>query len=369
MVRVVVIMAGGVGERFWPLSRRHHPKQLLNLTEAPESPLVEAIGRSRELVSAERIFVATVPHLQAVLQSADLGIPVENVIAEPAKRNTAGCLAYAAATLLARFGVPPEEIAMAVLTADHRIPDTEAFLEAVRSAWAAAESLDSLVTIGIRPSRPDPGFGYIEIAENAEPVAGLAGGQPVFPVVRFHEKPPAEEAARYLAEGRYFWNSGMFFWRVSTFLEEFEHSRPEFAAAVRDLARGLTAGDARAVETRFAALPDISIDYALMEGARSVLVVPGQFAWDDIGSWDALDRGFSPDRHGNVCVGDPVLVDVEDCIVYNAVGREAVEVAVVGLRDVVVVVTRDAVLVMDKQRAQDVKKVVAELRRRGSSCL
>jgi mannose-1-phosphate guanylyltransferase len=365
-MRVIVIMAGGAGERFWPLSRRDHPKQLLRLTDGADCPLVEAIERARRLAPAESVFVATLPHLQATLREAGLDIPAENVIAEPAKRSTAGCLAYAAAVLLARFGVPPAELTMAVLTADQRIPDTEPFLDTVRAALDAAEHHDALVTIGIRPSRPDTGFGYIEIEENAEPVGEFTGKHPVYPVSRFREKPAADEAARYVASGRFFWNSGMFFWRISTFLEEFEHAKPEFAAAVPEIARALRAGDADAAAACFAALPEISIDYALMENARHVLVAPGRFAWDDIGAWDALERCFAADHHGNVCVGDPVLVETEDSIVYNAPGNAAMDVAVVGLKDVVVVATADAVLVMAKERAQDVKKVVAELRRRNS---
>jgi mannose-1-phosphate guanylyltransferase len=311
--------------------------------------------------------VSTVPHLQAAIRAADLGIPEDNVIAEPVKRNTAGCLVYAAATLLARSGLEPDQITVAVLTADQRIPDTQVFLDTVRSACDAAEGHHALVTIGIQPSRPDTGFGYIETAENAEPVSGFSGRHPLYPVVRFHEKPSEDEAARYLDTGRFFWNSGMFFWRLSSFLSEFEHANPVFAQTARSVARAMQQQKTSEANELFAALPSTSIDYALMEGARNVLVVPGRFAWDDLGAWDALDRSFPQDHHGNVTVGDPVLIDSEDCIVYNAPGAAKIEVAAVGLDNVVIVVAEDAVLVVRKDQAQKVKQAVAELKRRGSS--
>lgn len=368
-MQVIVIMAGGSGERFWPLSRQHLPKQLLHLTRPERSLLAEAVERSTVLVGNRHVFIVTARHLVQAITDAELGLPPENILAEPCRRNTAGCLCYAAAAILARYSCDASSVTMGVLTADHRISETEPFLATVEAALAAAEAHPALVTIGIQPQRPDTGFGYIEIPANAEPVAGVSAEHPVYPVQQFREKPSHDDAVAFLASGRFFWNSGMFFWRLSTFLSEFEHTNPVFAKATMDLCQAVRENQETEVEKIFASLPDISIDFALMEGAGNVQVAPGRFAWDDVGSWDSLDRTLSRDSMGNVTVGEPVLIDTENSIVYNATGAETCAVAVVGVRDLVVVVAGDAVLVIPKARVQDVKRVVAELKKRNSSQL
>ena len=367
--RVAVIMAGGAGERFWPLSRCTRPKQLLDLTDSGSCLLAEAVGRIAPLVAPERIFIVTGRHLQDAIRQASLGIASENVIAEPCKRNTAGCLVYAAAAILSRLPSDPSRISMGVVTADHQISPADRFQETVRVAFEAAEDEDALVTIGIRPTRAETGYGHIEIPAALPETQAEGAAHPVCEVLSFREKPDIDTARRFLATGRFLWNSGMFFWRLSTFLTEMQHAAPEFAGAARDIQAALRASDQEAADCVFAGLPDISIDYALMERARSVLVVPGTFAWDDIGAWDALDRTFPHDEHGNIAVGDPILVDSENCIVYNASGAAGTAVAVVGMADTVVVTTEDAVAVVAKDRAQDVKAAVTELRRRESSQL
>lgn len=367
--RVAVIMAGGSGERFWPLSRHRRPKQLLCLADPDRSLLQEAVGRLSGLIEPERVFIVTARHLVDPIRASDVGIPPENVIAEPSKRNTAPCLAYTAAVMLARYGLEPEAITMGVLTADQQIPDQARFLATVDSAMNAAEKQDGLVTIGIQPSRPETGYGYVEMPENAEPCSGMETGYPVYPVLQFREKPTLAEAEEMVETGRFLWNSGMFFWRISSFLREFDHASPEFSAAVRRMAAGLRADDLAAVENAFGALPSTSIDFALMEHARTVLVAPGRFAWDDVGAWDALERTLPRDSHGNACVGDPVLVDSENCIVYNEAGNETQAVALVGCSDLVVVTTGDAVLVVPKNRVQEVKAAVKKLRDLGSDHL
>jgi len=368
-VRIAVIMAGGVGERFWPLSRRHRPKQLLNLTSPTSSLLAESVARITPLIPAENVFVVTGRHLQPVIREAEVGIPAENVVAEPCKRNTAGCLVYAAAVALARYPVDADRISMAVVTADHLIADRNKFLGTVSAALQAAESQDALVTIGIQPTRPETGYGYIEIPEQAQPAPGGSADFPVYPVRRFCEKPDASTARRFVETGRFLWNSGMFFWRISSFVAEFEQVNPEIAAAARGIRAALESGDQAGAERVFETLPDISIDYALMEQARRVLVAPGAFPWDDVGAWDALDRTFPRDARGNVAVGDPVLIDSRNCIVYNDPGAERTAVAVVGASDMVVVVTEDGVVVAPKARAQEVRAAVTQLRERGAAQL
>ncbi len=358
-VRVAVVMAGGSGERFWPLSRATRPKQLLKLASGSETLLEEAVSRIAGLIPEKRIFIQTSAELRGVIRAALPSIPPENVLAEPCRRNTAGCLVWAAAALQARF--PGRDVSMAVLTADHRLDQPDVFRATVDTALSAGEAEDALVTIGISPTRPDTGYGYIE-AERASLATGVAR------VGRFREKPDAETARGFLAEGNFFWNSGMFFWRVSTFFAELKLARPEMAAIGGRIAAMLAAGDEASAKAEFERLASESVDCALMERARNVLMVPGTFPWDDVGSWDSLDRTRREDRdaNGNIAIGEPVLIDCKGCIVYNESGSARQAVGVVGLENVAIVTVDDAVLVVDKSRVQDVKRIVEELKKRGS---
>ncbi|MBQ7179037.1 MAG: mannose-1-phosphate guanylyltransferase, partial [Victivallales bacterium] len=267
-------------------------------------------------------------------------------------------LIFAAASILAHTKMSPEKLTMGVLTADQRIPDTAPFVETVDSAMEAAEQTDGLVTIGIQPIRPETGYGYIEVPADALRNGGL------MPVLNFKEKPDAQTAAQYIASGRFFWNSGMFFWRLSSFQNEFGKANPVMAETLEDLTEALSANSPERAARIFDALPNISIDYALMEKAKNVYVIPGNFVWDDLGSWDSLDRTFPKDNAGNVSYGAPVLIDTQSSVVYNNSSKMAV--GVVGMKDVVVVVNEDAVLVIPKDRAQDVRKVVIALRDKGA---
>jgi mannose-1-phosphate guanylyltransferase len=374
-VRIAVILAGGAGERFWPLSRRDRPKQLLRLTRADQSMLEEAVERIAPLIPRERILILTSRNLVGPIRSALTELPPENVVGEPDKRNTAGALAYAAAVALQRFGTGGDgaggaAITMAVLTADHRIGQPERFLQTVGVAMEAAEQHKALVTIGVLPDRPETGYGYIETPEASEAVildAVTSGDRPpALPVARFREKPDLATAEKFVDTGRFFWNSGMFFWTVESFLDELETASPAHAGAARAMAASLAAGDTAAADARFGELENISIDFALMEKARNVLVVRADFDWDDVGALDALARNLPVDAAGNVAVGDPILIDAKDCIVYNDPGEGAMAVAVVGVEGLAVIVTRDGVLVLPRDRAQDAKAVVNELNARNA---
>ncbi|MDQ1255657.1 MAG: hypothetical protein QG656_249 [Candidatus Hydrogenedentes bacterium] len=362
--RVAVIMAGGAGERFWPLSRRLRPKQLLPLTRDDESMLAEAVRRVAPVIAPEHIYVVTGEHLVEAIRAAHVGVPDENVIAEPCKRNTAGCLTYAAAHLLAKYGGDGGDLTMAVLTADQQIGEEDLFRETVRAAMEVAEAENVLVTLGIRPTRPETGYGYIQF-DRGRGSLGAYGGVPFHGVQRFHEKPDAALAMEFLASGDYCWNSGMFFWRVSVFLAELSAAAPAMAAAAGTMASAMRDGRTADARRAFEALDDISIDYALMEKSDHVVMAEASFPWDDVGSWPALDRTRTRDASGNVMVGDPVIIDCRGSIVYKDVGEE-VAVSVVGMDDVVVIVTRDAVLVVPKARAQDVRQAVEELTRRNA---
>lgn len=363
--RVAVVMAGGSGERFWPLSRRHRPKQLLRLTSETDTMLGEAIARVAPLIAQEDIYVVTGKHLVDPIRKARVGVPDENVIAEPLKRNTSGCLAYATAHLLAKYG-DDRTLSIAVLTADQTVGDDGAFRETVKAALEAAEEEGALATIGIVPNRPETGYGYIQVAEDAVPLPKHAEGVLVYRVVNIHEKPDRETAEKFLASGRYLWNGGMFFWTIPTFMRELDAVCPQLAQAVRAMTTAMRANDSDEALRIFEKLEDISIDCALMERARNVLVARAEFRWDDVGSWPALDRTLEHDDDGNIALGSPVIVDCKDCIIYNDTqgGDQEMAVAVVGARNLVVVATADGVLVIPKDRAQDVKHAVAELKRR-----
>lgn len=373
--RVAVVMAGGSGERFWPLSRRLRPKQLLRLTGGAATMLEESVGRLTPLIPPGDVYVATSQALVEPIRAARSGIPDENVIAEPFKRNTSGCLAYATAHILAKEGVAEEDttyggLTVAVVTADQSIGDAEAFRATLSAILDAAEREKALATIGIVPTRAETGYGYIRTPDDGLPLEGFPEAVRIYPVTDFQEKPDAARAAAYLASGRYLWNAGMFFWRVADFMSELDAVYPALSESVRAMSRAMRAGDLAAVARLFEALPDVSIDVALMERARRVLVARADFPWDDVGSWPALERTHGGDGAGNICVGETIVVDARGCIVYNDKDTECERVvALVGTEDLVVVVTHDAVLVMPKSRAQDVRGAVAELKRRGAAQL
>ena len=365
MRRFAVIMAGGSGERFWPASRRARPKQLLRLTDPERSMLKEAVDRIAPLIAPENVIIATSEVLAGPIRDGLPELPAENVIAEPFKRNTAACLALAAAHLEHRFG-DPEQLSMAVLTADHLIGSAEKFRATVACALDFAAREHALVTIGVPPTRADTGYGYIEVDESKPAIEQASAEQPALrSVLRFREKPDRATAEEYAGSGRHLWNAGMFFWRISTFLDGLEQNMPELRQATRQIVSHL--GDetegANHIAKTFEALEDISIDYGLMERAENVFVAPATFPWDDVGSWDALARTRKADDSGNVITGDPVLIDARNCVVYDETGEETA-VAIVGAEDLIVATTKDGILICPKDRAQDVKKAVAELRRR-----
>ncbi|MFH1739656.1 MAG: sugar phosphate nucleotidyltransferase [bacterium] len=365
-LRIAIIMAGGTGERFWPFSRQNHPKQLLKLVGESQTLLEEAIDRLSPLIDPAHIFIATARNLQVPIQKARIGIPDKNILGEPCKRNTSGCLAYATAHLLARYSGDGSNLTAAVITADHLIGDPDLFCRVAEAALDTVERTNALGTIGIVPTRPETGYGYIEFADISQPISGSTKEIPFYRVLRFHEKPNRETAQRYIAGGRFLWNSGMFFWRVSTFLAGLRKAAPTMLEAISGMKKAILAEDERKVETIFQSLENISIDYALLEKTQDVIVTRGEFPWDDIGAWDTLARTRSRDADGNVTIGDPVVIDSRNCIVVNEPGADKIAVSVLGMDNLVVVVSKDAILVTPKDRAQDVRQVVEELKRRSA---
>lgn len=356
-MRYAVILAGGSGHRLWPASRKASPKQFLPLgADAGESLLAATRRRLDDLCPAENILVVTAREQAEMVRAALPDLPARNLLAEPAARNTAAALGLAAVHLLHR---DPDAV-LGALPADHHIADPARFADVAGRAFALAAERDVIVTIGIVPTRPEPGFGYLALGE---PLAGAPGARAV---ERFVEKPDAETARAYYESGAYLWNAGMFFVGARRLLRDIEALLPETFAGLDAIARALREGGedvaaARAAEV-YPELPGISIDHGVMERTRGVVTLPGDFGWNDVGSWAALSDYRPADEHGNVVQGTAVLHDARDNIV---VGEPGHVVTLIGVEGLVVVQSGNAVLVVPRERAQDVREAVAALQRRG----
>jgi mannose-1-phosphate guanylyltransferase len=350
-----VIMAGGSGTRFWPLSRRARPKQFLAL--AGDLPLLTAtVRRLPPLARPADTYVVCGPSHAAAARKLVRELPAGNVIVEPCARNTAPCVGLAALHVAARH---PHGI-VAMLPADHHIARPEAFREAIAEAARLAEK-GHIVTIGIRPHAPETGYGYLKVGAK---VPGKARGRnQARKVERFVEKPDVVTAARYLADGHYLWNSGMFVFRADVILEEIRRAMPVLGEQLEVIQQSIgTPRYRRTLARVFPDCPSISIDYGVMEKSQRIVVVPADFGWSDVGSFAALPEVRQVDHLGNLVEGDGLVIDGRNNVVLATRGRP---VAVVGLDEVVVVDAGDAILVCRKDRAQDVRKAVDELARRG----
>ncbi len=345
MKRVAIVMAGGSGERFWPVSTKDRPKQFLHLSSPDKPLLTEAVERAAAVAGPSSTYIATGRHLVEASLAACPGLGPENVLAEPAKRNTLGCLVWVAANLIARDPSGWQDTSVSVLTADQRIEPLDGFVKTVDSALTAAENHGGTAVIGVRPTRPETGFGYVEVGE---PLDG------VFRVQRFREKPDLATAEMFLSKGGFLWNSGMFFFTLDTFMRELGRQTPEAEETTRTLATLIQSGQTNAANDLFSRLPSVSIDYAMMEGADPVFVAPAEFEWDDLGAWDSLSRSYPLDAAGNVVQGEAHLLEAGDNTVY--VDGTGQKVSLLGVDGLVVVVTQDRVMVVPKDRAQDVKK-------------
>lgn len=340
-----VIMAGGRGTRFWPASRERLPKQFL--PAAGSESLLTRTGRRLAPLVGENVWVVTGAAHVGLAREQLPEVRAERVVGEPVGRNTAPCIALAAALVLHE---DPDGVLL-VAPADHWIGDEEAFRDAARTACAFARDRRGLVTFGVVPTSPETGYGYIEKGEEA------GGG--VHRAAAFTEKPDAATARELLAGGRHLWNSGIFAWRADVFLEELAAHRPAMAAACREMA---AAPDlAAALAGGYPGLESISVDFAVLEPSGNVFVLPAPFPWSDVGSWSALADLLPADAAGNVVEGDGLAVDSRGCLV-RAGGRF---VAAIGVEDLVIVDTPDALLVCPRAKAQDVKKVVEALERSG----
>lgn len=354
--RIAVIMAGGSGERFWPLSTATRPKQLLKLTRPDATMLEEAVERILPLVAPNGVFVATTSALYGPI-SATRVLPEDHIWAEPLKRNTLGAFCWVVANLIA---TGRSKATVGMLTADHLIQRPEEFRKAVETAMQIAEDHEGIVTIGIRPSRPETGYGYVELDEES-PVGSEVCHQ-AWRVKAFREKPNQSTAEDFIRAGNFLWNGGMFFFTVPVFLKELRAAVPEAYDVVLAIAEALKAGDQEKAIAEFTNLPDKSVDYAVMEQAENMFVVQATFPWDDVGAWDALERTQPLDSSDNATMGDALLIDSRGNIVVNESG---LKVALLGVTDLVVAVTDQGILVCHKKDAQRVRAVAQSFKEKG----
>jgi mannose-1-phosphate guanylyltransferase len=358
--RFVIIMAGGRGERFWPVSREKTPKQLIKLL-GDKSFLQDAVERVLPLVPLKNIFIITNAAQAAEVRKQLPKLPKDNVVAEPVGRDTCAAVALGAALVGARSttGV------MAVLPADHVIPEPKKFQQVLADAFDVASRGQAIVTIGIKPTEPATGYGYIQTGVELPPPAGVKKYSTTFyKAERFVEKPDFEKAQEYVNSGDYRWNAGMFVWSFVTITNGLEQHQPEMFAACQRWFKVASqpAKLAKVLAREYPEIKKISIDFALMEKAQNVICADGAFAWDDLGAWPALARHIKPDAEGNAAVADFIHVDAARNIIFDARSKgRRTPIAIVGLRDSILVQTDDAVLLAHKSQAQKIKELVKKL--------
>ncbi len=345
-----LILAGGSGERFWPLSRRTRPKQLLQLI-GEKTLLEETVDRLKDLVPLERILILTNVEQESAVRDLLGQFPKKNILAEPAKRDTAAAVALGAGWVAGH----DHSATMLVLPADHVIHHAAAFRRTIDTAVRAAQETGALVTIGIKPTWACPGFGYIECGE-VVPLRSTEANAEIRRALRFREKPNADLAETFLRKGNYRWNAGMFVWSVSTVLSEFNRQTPELANFISQIRA--PGNFEKALRERFAKLPKISFDYAIMERADRVLVVEAEFDWDDVGTWTAVARYFQQDDHKNASNSPMTVIDATGNIISTA---DNTHVALLGVHNLIVVRTADALLICHRHQAERIKDLVGKI--------
>ena len=348
MKKTALIMAGGRGERFWPRSRQSLPKQFLSLTDDKKTMLQLTVERILPLVAMEDIFIVTNRGYRELVRAQLPELPEGNILCEPVGKNTAPCIGLGAVHIAKKYG----DAVMMVLPSDHLIKYTSLFLNTLTDACEVEEQGGNLVTLGIAPDCPETGYGYIKF--QPEQTLGRA-----FAVEKFVEKPDLETAKAYLASEQYLWNSGMFIWKTSTILDNLQAHLPETYAGLCKIREAIgTPVEEQVLEREFQAFEAESIDYGVMEKAKNIYILSGAFGWDDVGSWLAVGRIKRSNELGNVVNGNVVTVDTRNTTIQ---GSEKL-IAAVGLEDMIVVDSEDALLICEKDHAGDIKKVLENLK-------
>jgi len=342
-------MAGGSGTRFWPLSRRRYPKQALKLVGDKEM-INLTIDRCNPLIGGKDTYIITNEEQKELLANiTGQRLPEGNIFSEPCSRNTAPCILYSVLKLRKRYG----DVVVCVLSADHYIKDEEEFRRQLKYAASFAAQNGVIVTMGIVPTFPSTGYGYIKKGKQLE------FDTEIYQVERFVEKPDLETAESYLNDGGYLWNSGMFIFRISTILDSFSRYMPGMLKAIKPLEDVLdTDEEEQLLSQIYPELEKISIDYGIMEHESRIVVIPGDFGWSDIGTWDALEDVIPPDDDGNVVHGQHIGIDSKDCVIYGD-GKQII--ATIGLSDLVIVSSGDALLVCPRERIQDIRRLVEKI--------
>lgn len=344
----VVIMAGGRGERFWPVSTEHAPKPFLKLIDNKSliQLTVERVGR---ILPMERIFVVLgMQHLEIAKKQLKK-IPEQNFIIEPEGKDTAPCIGFSAITLLMR----DKDAIMVTLPADQYVTDVDGFIKTIVNSVRFAKKGDYLITIGIKPSRPETGYGYIRAYEIFDSNRGIN----CYKVDRFVEKPDIKKAIQYIEEGNYYWNGGIFVWQVKTILKEIEKHMSELFEGLMRIKDIIETKKQKGIGEIYRSFTRKSIDYGVMEKADNVLMLKGDFLWDDIGTWQALARVFKTDAHGNYTHGDTVCIDTEGSVVYG----DGIKVGTIGVSNLVIVASKKGVLVCERERSQEVREIARQI--------
>ena len=345
MKTVAVIMAGGRGDRFWPKSRASLPKQFLTLTEDKKIMIQITAERILPLIDYDDIFVVTNKDYIDLVKTQLPEIPVENILAEPAAKNTAPCIAFAAAVISRKYN----DATMLVLSSDHLIKNNDIFIDTLIKAINAANESNSLVTLGIIPSYPETGYGYINYNKAEHSSDG------VYKVSQFVEKPDADTARAYLESGQYLWNSGMFVWKLSAILQKFKELLPDIYSSLLKIRESFGTPDYQQIlDDSFAGFKPVSIDFGIMEKADNIYTIPCNFGWSDVGSWLALKDFYQVNENGNLVQGDIITIDTENSTI---IGNRKL-IATIGVNDLIVVDTEDALLICSANSAQDIKKIV-----------
>lgn len=345
-----VIMAGGKGERFWPKSRTNLPKQFLNISGS-KSMIQQSIARLELLMDISQIFVVTNELYAELIKAQIPHLPHENIIIEPVGRNTAPCIGLASILIEEKF----PDSTMVVIPSDHIIENEAGFIKILETAIQVAQDNNNLVTLGIQPKYPETGYGYIQSTEEVTEINGLN----VYKVNKFVEKPNLETAQAYLSAGNFYWNSGIFVWKTDTIRSYIRELMPDMHDIMETMKVGMKSGNREIViRSEFKKMPDQSIDYGIMEKVKNIYVIPCVFGWDDVGSWTALERINELDDHGNVIKGNILNLDTKRCIIES----NGKLIATLGIEDLIIVDTEDVTLICTKDKAQEVKLLLKELR-------
>jgi mannose-1-phosphate guanylyltransferase len=347
----VAIMAGGIGSRFWPKSRTAYPKQFLDILNTGKSLIRWTFERYAAFIPLENIYIVTSIEYEAIVQEQLPELPKENILSEPSRKNTAPCVAYISFKLLQK----DPEASLIVAPSDHMIMDNEVFRNTTMKALDFVKHIKSLVTLGIKPTHPNTGYGYIQ----HEPMAVAEG---IYKVKTFTEKPNLELAKTFLSSGDFLWNAGIFVWQVKNVVKAFEHFQPEmFELFDAEKEHFNTPEEFNAINRIYPLCTNVSIDIAIMEKADNVYVIPASFGWSDLGTWNSAYDNLEKDYLGNAVAGENVIViDATRCMV-SAPNHKLVMLQ--GLDDCIIVDTKDVLLICKKEKEQSIKEYVAEVKR------